>query len=168
MTGQNLHDLRRRTLEGVRLHGELFRWLMTREPWDIFIAGFSAPHCGASFWHYMDPEHPRHNILDPHKLNDTMEAIYCALDEEIAKMLMPAGNEIQCLIISGHGMGPLYHASWNLNEILDYWAMGKFEARCNHARLSASESESMAIVKNDSAWQSAIFAQGNTTSASPR
>jgi hypothetical protein len=29
----------------------------------------------------MDPEHPRHNILDPHKLNDTMEAIYRALDE---------------------------------------------------------------------------------------
>ena len=64
---------------------------MTREPWDIFIAGFSAPHCaGHHFWHYMDPEHPRHNILDPHKLNDTMEAIYRALDEEIAKMLMLA------------------------------------------------------------------------------
>jgi predicted AlkP superfamily phosphohydrolase/phosphomutase len=127
---ESLHDLRRRTLEGVRLHGELFRWLMTREPWDIFMAGFSAAHCaGHHFWHYMDPEHPRHNILDPHKLNDTMEAIYRALDEEIAKMLMLAGNEIQCLIISGHGMGPLYHASWNLNEILDLLGYGQDSKR---------------------------------------
>ena len=76
----------------------------------------------------MDPEHPRHNILDPHKLNDTMEAIYRALDEEIAKMLMLAGNEIQCLIISGHGMGPLYHASWNQMKFWTYWAMGKIRS----------------------------------------
>jgi len=132
-----LHDLRRRTLDGVRLHGELFRWLMTREPWDIFFAGFSASHCaGHHFWHYMDPEHPRHNILDPHKLNDTIEIIYRALDEEIAKMLMQAGNEIQCLIISGHGMGPLYHASWNLNEILDLLGYGQDSNRSVTPRTS--------------------------------
>ena len=121
-----LRDLRRRTLAGVRLHGELFRWLMEKEQWDIFFAGFSAPHCiGHHFWHYMDPSHPRHNPLDPHNLNDTIEVIYRALDDEIAKMLTLAGNNIQCLIMAGHGMGPIYHASWNLNEILDLLGYGQ-------------------------------------------
>ena len=69
--------------------------------------------------------HPRHDPLDPHKLNDTIEVIYRALDDEIAKMLMLAGNNIQCLIIAGHGMGPIYHASWNLNEILDLLGYGQ-------------------------------------------
>ncbi len=125
-----LHDLRRRTLAGLRLHGELFRWLMEKEPWDIFFAGFSAPHCiGHHFWHYMDQGHPRHDPLDPHKLNDTIEVIYRALDDEIAKMLTLAGNNIQCLIVAGHGMGPMYHASWHLNEILDLLGYGQASKR---------------------------------------
>lgn len=125
-----LHDLRRRTLAGLRLHGELFRWLMEKEPWDIFFAGFSAPHCiGHHFWHYMDPDHPRHDPLDPHKLKDTIEVIYRALDDEIAKILTLAGNNIQCLIVAGHGMGPMYHASWHLNEILDLLGYGQASKR---------------------------------------
>lgn len=125
-----LHDLRRRTLAGLRLHGELFRWLMEKEPWDIFFAGFSAPHCiGHHFWHYMDSDHPRHDPLDPHKLNDTIEVIYRALDDEIATMLTLAGNNVQCLIVAGHGMGPLYHASWYLNEILDLLGYGQASKR---------------------------------------
>ncbi|HKR80079.1 MAG TPA: alkaline phosphatase family protein, partial [Nitrospira sp.] len=125
-----LRDLRQRILAGVRSHGELFRWLMEKEQWDIFFAGFSAPHCiGHHFWHYMDPGHPRHNPLDPHKLNDTIEVIYRALDDEIAEMLALAGNNIQCLIMAGHGMGPLYHASWNLNEILDLLGYGQASKR---------------------------------------
>ena len=125
-----LHDLRRRTLAGLQLHGELFRWLMEKEPWDIFFAGFSAPHCiGHHFWHYMDPNHPRHDPLDPYKLNDTIEVIYRALDDEIAKMLTLAGKNIQCLIVAGHGMGPLYHASWHLNEILDLLGYGQASKR---------------------------------------
>ncbi|MDP3089416.1 MAG: alkaline phosphatase family protein [Nitrospira sp.] len=127
---QALYDLRRRTLAGLRLHGELFRWLMEKEPWDIFFAGFSAPHCiGHHFWHYMDPDHPRHDPLDPHKLNDTIEVIYRALDNEIAKMLTLAGDNVQCLIVAGHGMGPMYHASWHLNEILDLLGYGQASKR---------------------------------------
>ena len=127
---EGLRDLRRRILAGVRLHGELFRWLMNKEQWDIFFAGFSAPHCiGHHFWHHMDQRHPRHNPLDPHKLNDTVEVIYRALDDEIEKMLTLAGNKIRCLIMAGHGMGPMYHASWNLNEILDALGYGQIGKR---------------------------------------
>jgi predicted AlkP superfamily phosphohydrolase/phosphomutase len=98
---------------------------MKKERWDLFFSGFSAPHCiGHHFWQYIDQSHPRHDPLDPHKLNDAIEVIYRAVDDEIAKMLMLAGSDVQCLIVAGHGMGPLYHASWNLNEILNLLGYG--------------------------------------------
>jgi predicted AlkP superfamily phosphohydrolase/phosphomutase len=137
-----LHNLRTRTLEGVRLHGKLFRWLMKKEPWDVFFAAFSAPHCiGHHFWHYFDPAHPRHDPSDPHGLNDTIQVIYRALDDEIAQILMAAGPDVQCLIVAAHGMGPLYHASWNLTDILDLLGYGQdrtnsTEQRSRHAQVN--------------------------------
>jgi predicted AlkP superfamily phosphohydrolase/phosphomutase len=84
-----LQDLLQRILAGVRLHGELFRWLMEKERWDIFFSGFSAPHCVCHhFWQYMDQTHPRYDPLNRHSLNDAIEVIYRAVDDEIAKMLM--------------------------------------------------------------------------------
>lgn len=125
-TPKALHDLRRRTLAGVQRHGALFRWLMAKGPWDTFFGGFSAAHCiGHHFWHYLDSSHPRYDPTDPHQLRDTIEVIYRALDNEIAQMLTLAGDNIHCLIVAGHGMGPLYHASWNLTEILNLMGYGR-------------------------------------------
>lgn len=122
----SLRALRRRTLDGVRAHGALFRWLMQERPWDLFFAGFSAPHCiGHHFWHFMDPTHPRFDPSDRHGLRDTIEVIYRALDEEIARMLELAGEDAHGVIFAGHGMGALYHASWNLPEILDRLGYGR-------------------------------------------
>src|SRR5262245_12578899 len=36
--------LRRDILRGIRAHGELFRWLMASQPWDVFLCCFAAPH----------------------------------------------------------------------------------------------------------------------------
>lgn len=128
-TPEALHELRGRILAGVHQHGELFRWLMTNEQWDLFFAGFSEAHCiGHHFWHYMDPTHPRYDASDPHRLRDSVEKLYRSLDDEISQMLTVAGDHCQCLIVAGHGMGPLYHASWNLTEILDRLGYGR---RCN-------------------------------------
>lgn len=122
---RSLHRLRRRVLEGARLHGEVFRWLMQKQEWDIFFAGFSAPHCiGHHFWHFMDPEHPRHPAADDEGLADTIERIYRAVDEAIAGMLALVGPDTRVMLVASHGMGPVYHASWNLPEILDLLGYG--------------------------------------------
>ena len=61
-----LHRLRHKILNGVARHGELFRWLMKRYEWDVFFAGFSAPHCiGHHFWHWIDSTHPKHGQQIP-------------------------------------------------------------------------------------------------------
>jgi predicted AlkP superfamily phosphohydrolase/phosphomutase len=125
-TPGSLARLRRRILDGVRLHGEVIRTLIQASPWDTFVAGFSESHCaGHHFWRFMDSSHPRHPRTALHGLADTIERVYRAIDEEIAKIVDVVGPDVRCLVVSAHGMGPLYHASWNLQEILEVLGFGE-------------------------------------------
>ncbi|HXW85428.1 MAG TPA: alkaline phosphatase family protein [Candidatus Binataceae bacterium] len=117
--------LRDRLLAGVRVHGALFRHFARQSSWDILIAAFAASHCaGHLYWHYMDPSHPRHDPADPHQLADTIEQVYRAIDSEIAALLEAVGDGVRVYVVAANGMGPLYHASWNLPEMLDSWGYG--------------------------------------------
>ncbi|HEX5229748.1 MAG TPA: alkaline phosphatase family protein [Bryobacteraceae bacterium] len=123
-----LGKLRERILEGVRVRGELCRWLLARERWDVFFAAFSESHCaGHHFWQFLDPSHPNYDAADRNGLRDTMQQVYQAIDREIGRMLDSAGD-MRCLVFSGHGMGPIWHASWNLQEILDRLGLGRIGA----------------------------------------
>jgi len=118
--------LRRDVLAGVQNQGELFRWLMQTRPWDVFLCSFSAAHCaGHHFWSDMDPDHPLHDPRDAQRLADTIEQTYRAIDREIGDMIRLAGPETRILVVAPHGMGPLSHGSWNLNEILDLLGFGR-------------------------------------------
>jgi len=125
-----LAKLRGRILEGVRIRGELYRWMLEREPWDVFFAAFSEAHCaGHHFWQYLDSSHPNYDASDRHGLRDTLEAVYQAIDRELGQIIDSAGPDARCLVFSGHGMGPIWHASWNLQEILDLLGFGKIEVQ---------------------------------------
>jgi len=122
----SLLDLRERCLAGVRLRGEMNRWMMTEQPWDDLFLCYSEPHCiGHHYWHWLDETHPRHGEVDTHGLSDSIEAVYRAMDEEIGKTLELVDDDTRVMIVAGHGMGPLYHASWNLEEILDRLGFGR-------------------------------------------
>jgi len=121
-----LAKLRVRILDGVRVRGELYRFLMARENWDLFFAAFSEAHCaGHHFWQFLDSTHPRYDPTDRHGLRDTMQSVYQAIDRQIGTMIESAGPGTRCMIFSGHGMGPICHASWNLQQILDLLGFGR-------------------------------------------
>lgn len=121
-----LLDLRRRCVEGTRLRGELHRSLMTEREWDMLFLCYSEPHCiGHHFWHWADPSHPRHGEAGDPGLQDAVESVYRAMDDEIGKTIELAGDDVQIMIVAGHGMGSLYHASWNLTEMLDLLGFGR-------------------------------------------
>ena len=121
-----LAKLRSRILDGVRVRGEMFRFLMARESWDVFFAGFSETHCvGHHFWQFLDASHPNYDSADRHGLRDTIQSVYQAIDREIGAMLETADPLSPCLVFSGHGMGPIWHASWNLQEILNLLGFGR-------------------------------------------
>lgn len=124
-TPQALLKLRHKILDGVKLRGELLRFLMAREDWDVFFAAFSETHCaGHHFWNFLDPTHPLHDPADRHGLRDTIESVYRAIDQELGEMLSVAGPDARVLIFSGHGIGPIWHASWNLQDILNRLGYG--------------------------------------------
>jgi predicted AlkP superfamily phosphohydrolase/phosphomutase len=132
---QALDQLRRNVVEGVRQHGELFRWLMRERAWDVFFAGFSAPHCiGHHFWHGADNTHPKYVAAVETGINGAMEEVYCAIDRELGAMIELAGPQTQVLVFAAHGMGPVYHASWNLPEILDTLGYGNKPPRADIAQ----------------------------------
>lgn len=121
----SLRELRQRVLAGVRLHGEVFRSLMREQPWDLFFAGFSAAHCiGHHFWHGVDESEVQPGESAGDDFAGTMEAVYRAIDNEIGEMLALVDSSTRVLVVSGHGMGPIFHASWNLPEMLDLWGYG--------------------------------------------
>lgn len=123
---QALKKLRGKILDGVRVRGELYRYLLGREDWDVFFAAFSETHCaGHHFWQFLDPSHRRYNPADPDGLRDTVESVYQAIDREIGELIQLAGAGTRVLVFSGHGMGPMWHASWNMQEILDALGFGK-------------------------------------------
>jgi len=112
--------LRDQLVQGVRAHGQLFRWLLGTQAWDVFMCVFAAPHCaGHHFWSAMDPEHPDHAAGRRDGLTSAIQDVYRAIDGEIALMLEGVDDRTRVLLVSGHGMGPLYHASWSLNQILE-------------------------------------------------
>lgn len=122
---ESLRELRQRVLAGVRTHGNVFRALMREHDWDLFFAGFSAPHCiGHHFWPALSDPQATSSAGNGVEFAGTMEEVYRAIDEEIGQMLLLVDSNTRVIIVSGHGMGPIFHASWNLPEMLDLWGYG--------------------------------------------
>jgi predicted AlkP superfamily phosphohydrolase/phosphomutase len=101
------------------------RDLMRREPWDALLAFFSETHCaGHVYWHWNDRGDPAQPENDPLGLANTLLEVYQAIDREVGLVLEQAGSEVTTFVFAAHGMGPLYHATWNLQEILDLLGYG--------------------------------------------
>ena len=118
-TPKGLSVLRQRVLNGVRAHGELFRWMMREYKPEVFFGSFSAPHCvGHHFWFGVEPELRESMSPDEAPLAETVHETYEAIDREVGEMIAAAGPDATTMVFAAHGMGPLHHASWNLPEIL--------------------------------------------------
>lgn len=84
-------------------------WLMSEKNWDFFMLVYrdtdEMPHY---FWRHMDPSHPAHNPVTDLRYRDAILDYYQNLDTAIGKLVKAAGPDTTTLILSDHGMGPLY------------------------------------------------------------
>ena len=127
---ESLHRLRRRVVEGVHAHGELFRAMMREQKWDMMFTAFSGPHCiGHHFWSGVHGTDGREGNDRSAIIEGAIEEVYRAIDREVGEMLSLVDNETRVMAIAGHGMGPIFHASWNLPQILELWGYGRSAAR---------------------------------------
>lgn len=103
---------------GVSVKGELTRWFLAAEDWDLLVQVFTEAHCaGHQCWHLHDSGHPAHNAEIAASLGDPLLRVYRAIDAEIAEILAAAPGAT-VLLFTAHGMSYFYGAQLLLPEIL--------------------------------------------------
>lgn len=115
----SLARLRDALIDRCQRRTELALRLWKREPWDLFLLGFSESHCGGHrFWHVHDPSHPHHDPEAARTLGDPLRDVYRQLDRSVGELAAAAGPDSRVLLYLSHGMGPHYDGTFLLDEVL--------------------------------------------------
>lgn len=108
---QDVYEMTDRLAEAAL---ELFR----REAWDLFVVVFrDLDELSHYFWKHMDATHPQHDPLTDVRYQDEILKFYQHLDQKLGTLLEAAGPEVNVILVSDHGFGPLYRDVF-LNEWL--------------------------------------------------
>lgn len=92
--------------------------VLRQEPWDLFVVVFrDLDEVSHYFWKHMDASHPAHDAERDAPFRDVILQYYQHLDRKLAQFIEAAGPEVNVLILSDHGFGPLYKDVY-LNEWL--------------------------------------------------
>jgi predicted AlkP superfamily phosphohydrolase/phosphomutase len=104
---------------GASIKTRIYLDFLRREPWDLFNVCYTESHCvGHQFWHFLDPNHPKH---DPNAADDFKTAIrdvYAEIDKGVGALIEASGPDAKIVLVASHGMA-LYSGGPNLlNEVL--------------------------------------------------
>jgi predicted AlkP superfamily phosphohydrolase/phosphomutase len=104
---------------GARRKGEVVRWLLDRDEWDLAFIGFGEPHgAGHYLWHLGDFTYPSHPASPPAGTEHALRDVYRAVDEALGLILDGVGASATVLVTSGDGMGPNYSGCHHVPEAL--------------------------------------------------
>ena len=109
-----LEHMRKDLLTGVRLRGELSRWLLQQTEWRLFITVFTECHrAGHYFW--PDPDAHASNVPENALLD-----VYQAVDKEVGSLLASVNlHETIVMVFALHGMGPNDSQAHFMPQIMD-------------------------------------------------
>ncbi len=113
--------------------------LMDTRPWDMVFFVVSATDGAAHFfWKYHDPNHPLYNPAEAALYGDTIREVYRRCDQRIGELLqrIESMSDVNVLVVSDHGQGPLGPQAVHLNLWLASQGMLEFRtSRNNQATL---------------------------------
>jgi len=139
----NMHDDRRRDetlqafIELERARGEATLYLMKRHPADFTFVVFNATdQVQHHFWHYMDPDHPRHDPERAGRYGDAILRVYEEVDRQVGRLLEEAGPETAVAVVSDHGFGPTGDRVFHINQYLAERGFLSFRAEAGATALS--------------------------------
>lgn len=96
--------------------------LLNEKPWDFFMVVFrNTDEIGHFFWRHMDESHPRHDPEAPPHYKTAILDLYRKVDDWVGQIVAAAGPDTNIVVMSDHGMGPLYRDVF-INEWL--WEKG--------------------------------------------
>ena len=111
--------------------GETAVNLMKTQPWDFFMVVFrNSDEICHFYWHHMDETHPHHDPAAPARYKTAILDLYQQIDKWVGALVQTAGEDVNVVIMSDHGAGPLYRDVF-LNEwlIQQGWLKLKEDAR---------------------------------------
>ena len=145
-TQRNRPDLARtELLREVDVRFDATLHLMDTHPWDMVFFVVSATDGAAHFfWKYHDPTHPLYNPAEGERYGDTIREIYRRCDARIGELLQRVQDQpdVNVLVVSDHGQGPLGPQTVHLNLWLAQQGLLAFRS----GRSQGSLSERAAIV----------------------
>lgn len=98
--------------------GETAVRLIREQPWDFFMVVFrNSDEICHFYWHHMDETHPKHDPQAPARYKTAIRDLYQQIDRWIGEIMAAAGEDVNIVIMSDHGAGPLYRDVF-LNEWL--------------------------------------------------
>jgi predicted AlkP superfamily phosphohydrolase/phosphomutase len=101
-----LLQLRDELVRATRGVVDLATALMRREPWDLCMVGFGAPHRGGhKLWDLSGIEGDA-TPSEEAELSNALRDVYVACDDAVGKLVGAAGAGATVLVFSLHGMGP--------------------------------------------------------------
>jgi predicted AlkP superfamily phosphohydrolase/phosphomutase len=92
--------------------------LMESEPWDVFMVVFTATD---RMGHYLWPYHRAEDLdgtQEGRELHEAIYQFYIRLDEMVGELVAKAGPETAVVIMSDHGMGPIFNKNTHWNNWL--------------------------------------------------
>ena len=107
--------------------GETAVRLLREQPWDFFMVVFrNSDEICHFFWHHQDETHPQHDPAAPPRYRTAILDLYKQIDHWVGELVAAAGEDVNVVVMSDHGAGPLYRDVF-LNEWL--WQEGRLGLR---------------------------------------
>ena len=124
--------LRGDLLQGARSKAALSRWILGREPFDLFLTVFAESHWAMHLlWDMVDQQHPEHELRLAERYAATFREIFSVIDDFIGEA-RAARPESALVVFSLSGMGANYSGWHVVPEVLARLGLGPSSGR-NHA-----------------------------------
>jgi len=118
MKGGRRDEAAARIFEAIDRRLACARYLMAREPWDLFLLVFTATDAAQHFfWKDMDPSHPEHDPAEAARFGEVIFRTYRRLDEVVGE-LCAAAPDATVMLMSDHGGGFNQRGAEYLNDWL--------------------------------------------------
>lgn len=93
-------------LQAVEMKGKTARYLLQKEPWDVFMVLFGESDLvGHHFWRFCDPKSPLYTQSASKKVSQAIYEVYKKLDDILPTLLEVCPPDAIKIMVSDHGFG---------------------------------------------------------------
>jgi len=106
--------------EITRNQTKILKYYLERERWDLVTTVYDATDViGHFFWHHLDPNHPKYDREKSKIYAPMVYQVYEELDRAFGELEAMFTERDHVFVISDHGFGPVYHAIYMNNWLIE-------------------------------------------------